>query len=232
MITRRPADERGRTAIGWLDSRHTFSFGEYYDPAHMGFRQLRVINEDWVQPGEGFGTHPHRDMEIFTWIVEGSLQHRDSMGTGSVIRPGEAQIMSAGTGITHSEYNHSSVEPVHLLQIWIQPERRGITPRYDQRAFPDEHTRDRLGVVVSPDERDGSIKIYQDAVVMIGRLGAGVHAEHPIGAGRAAWLQVVKGAVTANGTALAPGDGAALTGERAVAVEARTPAEVLLFDLA
>jgi len=232
MITRRPADERGRTAIGWLDSRHTFSFGEYYDPAHMGFRQLRVINEDWVQPGEGFGTHPHRDMEILTWIVEGSLQHKDSMGTGSVIRPGEAQIMSAGTGITHSEYNHSSVEPVHLLQIWIQPERRGITPRYDQRAFADAHMRDRLGVVVSPDERDGSIKIYQDAVVLVGRLGAGVCAEHPVGAGRAAWLQVVKGAVTANGGALAPGDGAAFTAERAVAVEARTPAEVLLFDLA
>ena len=232
MITRRPADDRGRTAIGWLDSRHTFSFGEYHDPAHLGFRQLRVINEDWVQPGEGFGTHPHRDMEILTWVVEGSLQHRDSMGTGSVITPGEAQIMSAGTGITHSEYNHSSTEPVHLLQIWIQPDRRGITPRYDQRAFPDQHTRDRLGVVVSPDERNGSIKIHQDAAVLVGRLGAGVRAEHPLASGRAAWVQVVRGAVTANGTPLAAGDGAAVTGESAVAIEARTPAEVLVFDLA
>lgn len=231
MVTRRPAGDRGRTKIDWLDSRHTFSFGEYHDPAHMGFRALRVINEDWIEPGEGFGTHSHRDMEILTWVVEGELAHRDSTGTGSTIRPGDAQIMSAGTGIAHSEFNHSPAEPVHLLQIWILPARRGLAPRYEQRAFPPEHAIDRLEVVASPDGRAGSVTIHQDASVLVGRLGADVAAAHPLAAGRAAWVQVVRGTVVANDVLLAAGDGAAVTGEAAVRLHARVPSEVLLFDL-
>ena len=232
MVTRRPAVARGRTALDWLDSRHSFSFGDYYDPTHMGFRTLRVINEDWVQPGQGFGTHPHRDMEIFTWIVEGAREHRDSMGTGSVIRPGEAQIMSAGTGVTHSEFNHSHDNVVHLLQIWLLPARRGLTPRYEQRAFPPAHMQDRLGVVVAPDGRDGAVTIHQDATVLVGRLAAGAQVEHPLAEGRSGWVQVVRGTVVANGTTLEAGDGAALTAERAVRVDVRAPSEVVVFDLA
>src|SRR5262249_35599457 len=157
MITLRPSDARGRTEIGWLDSRHTFSFGDYYDPAHMGFRSLRVVNEDWVRPGAGFGTHPHRDMEIITYVVEGALQHRDSLGTGSVIRPGEVQPMTAGTGILHSEYTPSAADLVHLVQIWILPERRGLAPGYEQRAFAEAQRQDRLRLVAARDGRDGAV---------------------------------------------------------------------------
>jgi redox-sensitive bicupin YhaK (pirin superfamily) len=227
----RSAAERGRTQIEWLDSRHTFSFGDYYDPARMGFGALRVINDDRVAPGRGFGTHPHRDMEIVTYVLEGALEHRDSLGTGSVIRPGEVQIMSAGTGIQHSEFNHSQVDPVHLLQIWILPDRRGLVPRYDQRAFPAEELAGKLRRVVSPDGEGGAIVIHQDASMHAARLAAGDQVEHALAPQREAWLHVARGAVTANGIRLGPGDGAAVTGERALAVRATDAAEILLFDL-
>jgi len=228
----RPAAARGRTQTDWLDSRHTFSFGEYHDPAHMGFGALRVINDDRVAPGKGFATHGHRDMEIVTYVLEGALEHKDSLGTGSVIRPGEVQIMSAGTGIKHSEFNHSPVEPVHLLQIWIVPDRNGLPPRYDQRAFDPAELAGKLRRVVSPDGDDGAIVIHQDASMHAARLGAADVVEHALAPGRRAWLQVARGAVTANGARLGPGDGAAVTGERTITVRANEAAEILLFDLA
>jgi redox-sensitive bicupin YhaK (pirin superfamily) len=232
MITLRRADERGRTAIDWLDSRHTFSFGDYFDPAHLGFRSLRVLNDDWVQPGNGFGMHPHRDMEIITYVLDGALEHRDSLGTGSVIRPGEVQRMTAGTGIFHSEYNPSREKPVHLLQIWILPERKGLTPDYEQRAFAEDELRGRLRLVAARDGRDGAVSLHQDVDLFAARLGAGEAVEHRLRPGRSAWVQVARGAVTLNGQPLEAGDGAAVRDEAVLRLAGREPAEVLLFDLA
>jgi len=232
MITIRRAGERGHFNFGWLDTYHTFSFGNYYDPRFMGFRSLRVINEDWVRPGHGFPTHPHRDMEIVTYVLEGGLAHRDSLGTGSVIRPGEVQRMSAGTGVTHSEYNHSDDEPVHLLQIWLLPRENGISPGYEQKAFAAEEKLGRLRVVASPDGRDASLTIHQDASVYATLLDPGQEVSHAPASGRHVWAQVARGAVEVNGRRLETSDGAALSGEPEVRVVGVEPAEVLLFDLA
>lgn len=231
MIRIRRAEERGRTETGWLDSRHSFSFGEYEDPAQMGFRALRVINEDWIQPGGGFGTHPHRDMEILTVVLEGALAHRDSSGGAGELRPGEVQQMSAGTGIRHSEYNASDREPVHLLQIWILPERAGVQPSYDQRAFPVEARQGRLQLLASRDGRDGALPIHQDAELYTTELQPGQAVTHPLRPGRHAWVQVARGAVEVNGQPLRAGDGAAASGEASLTLSAREPTEILLFDL-
>ena len=232
MIKLRRAAERGVANFGWLDSRHTFSFGEYYDPKHMGFGPLRVINEDRVRPGAGFGTHGHQDMEIISYVLEGALEHKDSIGTGSVIRPGDVQIMSAGTGIRHSEFNHSVTEPVHFLQIWIVPNREGVAPRYDQRTFPDADKRNRLRLVGSSDGRDGSIVIYQDAELYATLLDGGEHVTHAWRPGRKGWLQVARGTVVMNGHELDAGDGAALEREPALTVTAKVAGtEILVFDL-
>ena len=232
MILRRPADERGQTRVGWLDSRHSFSFSDYYDPDHMGFRSLRVINEDRVEPGAGFPTHGHRDMEIVTYVVEGALEHKDSLGTGSVIRPGEVQRMTAGTGVTHSEYNPSRIEPVHLLQIWILPERQGLAPGYEQRPFPAAEMQGRLRVVASCDGRDGSLTVHQDARILAARLAPGDEIVHSLAPGRHAWVQVVRGALALDGSTLAAGDGAAVSDGARLVLAARAPSELLLFDLA
>lgn len=228
MITTRPAAARGATRLDWLDSRHTFSFGDYHDPRHMGFGPLRVINDDRVAPGRGFGTHGHRDMEIVTWVLEGALAHRDSVGTGAVIHPGEAQIMSAGTGIQHSEMNPSPDTPMHFLQIWIVPQRRGLPPRYDQRKVD---VAGRLVPVVTPDGRDGSIVVHQDATMLAARLDAGATAAHALDPGRGAWVHVARGSVQLGDVALDAGDGAAVRDEGALSLVARSPAEVLVFDL-
>jgi len=232
MIKVRRSDERGKANFGWLDSRHSFSFGQYRDPAHMGFSDLRVINEDWVAPGAGFDTHPHRDMEIVTWVLEGALAHRDSLGNGSVIGPGDVQRMTAGTGILHSEFNASKEEPVHLLQIWILPERAGLTPGYEEKRFAPDELSGRLRLVAARDGRDGAVTIHQDAELHIGRLAAGDSVTHAIAAGRHAWVQVARGSVTVQGTELAQGDAAAVSEERDLRIEASADAEVLLFDLA
>lgn len=239
MITIRPSDARGHAEHGWLDSRHTFSFADYYDPAHMGFRQLRVINEDRVQPGKGFPTHPHADMEIVTYVLDGALEHKDSMGTGSVIRPGEVQRMSAGTGVTHSEYNASRSAPVHLLQIWILPERCGLPPSYEQKTFPETERRGRLRLIASRDAADGSVTVHQDVRLLATLLGGGERATYALAPARHAWVQVARGRVRLNGTPLAAGDGAAVSDERALelvgeppSAQGDDPAEVLLFDLA
>jgi redox-sensitive bicupin YhaK (pirin superfamily) len=232
MIVRRPANERGRTQIGWLDSWHSFSFGDYYDPAHVDFRSLRVLNDDRVAAGQGFGMHPHRDMEIITYMLSGALEHKDSLGTGSVIRPGEVQRMSAGTGIRHSEFNPSPTEPAHLLQIWFTPERRGLEPGYEQKAFPEGERRNRWRLVASRDGRDGSVTIHQDAAMYVTSLDAGKTATHERARGRHGWLQVARGAVTLNGEPLQTGDGAAVSDESELTVSATDPAEVVLFDLA
>lgn len=232
MIVRRPANERGRTKIGWLDSWHSFSFGDYYDPAHVDFRSLRVLNDDRVAAGQGFGMHPHRDMEIITYMLSGALEHKDSLGTGSVIRPGEVQRMSAGTGIRHSEFNPSPTDPAHLLQIWFTPERRGLEPGYEQKAFPEGERRNRWRLVASRDGRDGSVTIHQDAAMYVTSLDAGKTVTHELGRGRHGWLQVARGAVTLNGQPLQTGDGAAVSDEAALTVFATEPAEVVLFDLA
>jgi redox-sensitive bicupin YhaK (pirin superfamily) len=230
MLTIRPAAERGRTRLDWLDSWHTFSFGDYFDSRHMGFGPLRVINDDRVEPGRGFGTHGHRDMEILTWILDGELEHRDSLGTGSVIRPGEVQIMSAGTGIEHSEFNPSPIEPVHLLQIWMIPERRGLPPRYDQQAVSlDPGTFHQLA---GGRPGEGAVRVFQDIAVYVARLDGGQRVEHPLGANRAAWLHVARGAVTLDGRSLRAGDGVAVTREDRVAISGDALAEVILFDLA
>lgn len=232
MIDIRRADARGQTRVEWLDSRHTFSFGEYYDPAHMGFRALRVINDDRVAPGGGFDTHPHRDMEIVTYVLDGALQHRDSLGNGSVIRPGEVQRMSAGTGIRHSEFNASQDAPVHLLQIWILPAEIGIAPSYEQRPLP-AGTRGGLALIGSRDGRDGSVTVHQDVRIYAGRLDAGAAIAHPIAAGRHVWLHVARGSATIGGDApLREGDGAAISGEPQLSIRAGGSAELLLFDLA
>jgi quercetin 2,3-dioxygenase len=231
MITVRPANERGHAEHGWLDSHHTFSFADYYDPRQMGFRSLRVINEDRVDPESGFGTHAHRDMEIISYVLEGELGHKDSMGTGSVIRPGDVQRMSAGTGVRHSEWNHSKTEPVHFLQIWILPEKPGIEPGYEQKSFGDE-TKNRLRLVASHDGREGSVTVHQDAELYVARLDTGKEVARELASGRHAWVQVARGSVELNGTKLAAGDGAAVSDEQRLLLRASAPAEVLVFDLA
>jgi redox-sensitive bicupin YhaK (pirin superfamily) len=228
----RPAEERGVAEIGWLSSRHSFSFGEYYDPRHMGFRSLRVINDDRVQAGQGFGTHPHRDMEIVSVVVEGALEHRDSLGTGSVITPGEVQRMSAGTGILHSEFNPSPERDVRFLQIWIEPERRGLPPSYEQRAFPTTERPDSWVLVASRDGRDGSLTVHQDVALYRAAVSPGGALEHRFEPGRHAWIQVISGAVDANGHRLAEGDGAAVSEPGTLTVIGGDgPSDVLLFDL-
>jgi redox-sensitive bicupin YhaK (pirin superfamily) len=232
MVTLRPADKRGHAEHGWLDSFHTFSFADYYDPAHMGFRNLRVINEDRVAPGMGFGAHPHRDMEIISYVLEGALEHKDSMGTGSVIRPGDVQRMSAGTGVAHSEFNASKTETVHFLQIWIMPSKQGIAPSYEQKTFSAADKQGKLRLVASPDASDGSIAIHADARLYAGLFAQGERAEHALASDRQSWVQVVRGRARVNGTELSAGDGAAITGESKVVVEGIDAAEVLVFDLA
>lgn len=225
--------ERGRSNFGWLDSRHTFSFGDYHDPAHMGFRTLRVINDDRVAGGGGFGKHPHRDMEILSYVVDGALAHSDSLGTGSVIHPGELQRMTAGTGVTHSEFNDSKTDPVRFLQIWIMPARRGLEPSYEQRAFPLDERRGELVLVASNDGRDGSITVHQDVRMYAGRFNVGDSTSLALARGRAAWIQIVRGALTVNGQPLAEGDGAAVSDEMRLEVAARVDrTEVLVIDLA
>ena len=232
MITIRPSEERLRTETGWLDSRHSFSFGEHYDPDWMGFRSLRVINEDWIAGGAGFGMHPHRDMEIVTVVLEGALNHEDSLGNGSAILPGEVQRMSAGSGIFHSEYNASGAEPAHILQIWIHPERSGLAPGYEQRDFAADGRTGPLRLLASRDGREGSITMHQDAALYSAALEADQEVRHPLGPDRHAWVHVVRGTVSVNGRTLGAGDGAALSEEQAVNLRAEAPAEVLLFDLA
>jgi len=232
MITIRRAGERGRADHGWLDTRHTFSFADYHDPRHMGFRQLRVLNEDRVAPGKGFGTHTHRDMEILSYVLDGALAHRDSMGTGSVIRPGDVQRMSAGTGVEHSEFNASAEEPVHFLQVWILPQRRGIAPGYEQKTFPEEERRGRLRLIASPEGEEGSVRIHQDVRVYAGLPSTGLELSHELVPGRHAWLQVARGTAGLNGTRLEAGDGAAVSEERDLRMAGETGSEILLFDLA
>ncbi len=230
MITIRKSEERGHADHGWLNAYHTFSFADYYDPRNMGFRSLRVINDDTVLGGGGFDTHPHRDMEIVTYILSGELEHRDSMGNGRVIRPGEFQYMAAGTGVSHSEFNHSPIEPVHLLQIWMMPERKGLAPRYEERNANSTPT-GRLQLITSKAGRDGSIKINQDADLYLAKLNAGDHVTHAVAPGRHVWVHVATGGVTLNGNALKAGDGAALNGESAVEITASQPSQTLVFDL-
>jgi len=232
MMRIRRSDERGRADHGWLETYHTFSFADYYDPQHMGFRALRVINDDYVAPGAGFPRHPHRDMEIVTWVVEGALEHRDSMGTGSVIRPGDVQRMSAGTGVTHSEFNPSGDERTRLLQIWILPERRGLEPSYEQKHFDESERRGRLRLIASPDGKDGSVRLHQDARILAGLLGPGDGVPFELDRGRAAWIQVVRGKVALGDQELGQGDGVAIEGETGLRLLARDEAEVLAFDLA
>ena len=232
MITVRRAAERGRSDLGWLDSRHTFSFGDYHDERFMGFRDLRVINDDRVRASRGFGTHAHRDMEIVSYVLEGALEHRDSLGTGSVIRPHEVQRMSAGRGVTHSEFNASEHDDVHFLQIWILPAERGLPPSYEQRPFPPEQKRGRLRLVGAPDGRDGAVTVHQDVAIYATLLDPGQRVEHRLASGRHAWVQVASGEVTVNGQSLVAGDGAAVSDEAALDLTARSDAEVLVFDLA
>lgn len=231
MTTLRPSTERGHASHGWLDSYHTFSFANYYDPAHMGVSNLRVINDDTVMPGQGFGTHGHQDMEIVSYVLDGALEHKDSMGTGSVIRPGDIQRMSAGTGVRHSEYNPSATDPVHFLQIWLVPNRTGVQPGYEQKHFPLEERRGRLVLLVSPDGRDGSLSAHQDGLLYGTLLEAGESVAHPLAAGRRAYVHVARGQVAVNGTPLGSGDGATLDDVDHVHLEGLGHAEVLLFDL-
>ncbi|WP_029059145.1 pirin family protein [Stappia stellulata] len=232
MQIHRPSHARGRADFGWLDSRHSFSFGQYYDEDHMGFGALRVINEDRVAPGAGFGTHPHKDMEILSYVVEGAMEHKDSIGTGSVIRPGDLQRMSAGTGIRHSEYNHSKDAPVHFLQIWILPERNGLKPGYEQKTFPAAERDGRLRLLGSPDGRDGSLTIHQDVALYGALLKPQASVSHALAEGRKAWLQLVRGTLRVNGQSLAAGDGLGIDAPDTLAIAAREDAEFLLFDLA
>src|ERR1700730_8109652 len=232
MIDIRRAEERGTANFGWLDSRHTFSFGDYYDPKQMGFGPLRVINDDRVSPGKGVVTRGPRDMEIISYVVEGALEHKDSIGTGSVIRPGDVQVMSAGTGIRHSEFNHSKTEPVHFLQIWILPDREGLSPRYDQKTFGKSEKSGRLRLVGSPDGRDGSILIHQDVAIYDVVLGSANSVKHQLKPGRKSWVQVVRGSVDVNGKAASAGDGVALVDEAGLTITAREDnSEILVFDL-
>ncbi len=231
MIKSRKAGERGHFDHGWLDTYHTFSFADYHDPEHMGFRTLRVLNDDRVAPGHGFPTHGHQDMEILTYVLEGALEHKDSLGTGSVIRPGDVQRMSAGTGVMHSEFNPSNAEPLHLLQIWIMPAKRGIAPSYEEKTFTDQEKQNRLRLVASSDGRDGSVTLNTDASVHVGLIDSGREVAHELRPGRHAWVQVARGTVTLNGQELAEGDGAAVQAEPALRIAAKQPAEVLVFDL-
>jgi len=249
MIAIRPHDERGRTRFDWLDSSHTFSFGDYNDPSHMGFRTLRVINDDYVEPGRGFATHSHRDMEIVTLVLDGALEHKDSTGTSSVIRPGDVQRMSAGTGITHSEWNHSKTEEVHFLQIWVLPETRGLQPGYEQKSLPEDSRRGRLVVLASRDGRDGSVRLHQDVSIAWARLDPGQQVAHAPREGRHAFVHVARGAARINDRLLVAGDGAAVSGEKSLTIAGGAPpqssatgrhaeaaaypyADVLVFDLA
>ena len=231
MIGFRDRMARGSSRTGWLDSRHSFSFGEYRDPEHMGFRSLRVINEDRLVPGAGFPTHGHQDMDIISIVLEGTLEHKDSLGNGTRIRPGEVQRMSAGGGIRHSEFNPSPTDPTHFLQIWIIPDRLGLPPSYEQREFPIEQRRGRLQLVAAGGGGHGALTLHQDARLLIGSLRAGEKVTHPVEPGRGVWLQVARGIVALNGTEMREGDGAAAENETALAIEADTDAEVLLFDL-
>jgi quercetin 2,3-dioxygenase len=232
MLTIRRSGERGGGDHGWLKTQHTFSFNDYWDEKWMGFRSLRVINEDWVAPNSGFPTHPHRDMEIITYVLSGQLEHKDSLGTGSVILPGDGQRMSAGRGIRHSEFNPSASEKVHLLQIWILPDKQGYEPGYEQKSFPETEKRGRLRLIASSDGADGSVKIHQDAKLFVTLLSPGEEVRHALGAKRHAWLQVAKGEIELNGQRLQQGDGAAVSDEKELTVRATKDAEVLLFDLA
>jgi redox-sensitive bicupin YhaK (pirin superfamily) len=231
MLTIRRSEDRGRFDMGWLDTRHTFSFGEYYDPRYLGFSALRVINEDRVAPGKGFPTHGHRDMEIVTYILRGALEHKDSLGTGSVIRPGDVQRMSAGAGIQHSEFNHSAEEPVHFLQIWILPDQKGMPPSYEQITVPVQDRHDRLRLIGSRDGRDGSVTIHQNLGLYSALLSPGAKLDHAFEADRAGWIQVASGAIEVNGLHLRAGDGVAAIKETALKIAALEPAEILLFDL-
>jgi redox-sensitive bicupin YhaK (pirin superfamily) len=231
MFLLRPASERGLADHGWLKSYHTFSFADYHDPRHMGFRALRVINEDRVQPGRGFGAHSHRDMEIISYVLEGGLRHKDSIGTGSVIRPGDVQRMSAGRGVLHSEFNHAADATTHFLQIWIEPSARGIDPGYEQRHFPDAEKRGRLRTVASPDGRDGSVTIHADASISSGLFDGEERVERPLAPGRKAWVHVVRGSAEVNGRRLEAGDALGLDGEPALTIAQGRGAEVLVFDL-
>jgi len=233
MITVRPKNERGVANFGWLDSRHSFSFGSYYDPRYMGFADLRVINEDKVTPGKGFGTHGHRDMEIISYVLSGELAHRDSMGNGSVIRPGDVQRMSAGTGVRHSEFNASDSNPVHFLQIWLMPDTDGLEPSYEEKNFSSQIEQNKLVLVGSPDGRDNSVTIHQDVNLYLGSLSEGDRLTHKIAEDRAVWLQVVKGEVELNGKLLQTGDGAAIADEAEIAIASKdSVSEILLFDMA
>src|SRR5688572_10380964 len=231
MIMVRRSAERGHADHGWLDTYHTFSFADYYEPRHMGFGPLRVINEDYVAAGQGCPTHGDGDMEIITYALEGQRAHRDSRGTGSVIRPGDVQRMSAATGVRHSEFNPSATDRLHLLQIWIEPSRMGVAPSYEEKVFSDDDKRNRLRLVASPDGRDGSVTIHQDALVYAGVIEEGREAVYPLVQGRRAWIQVARGRVSINGQALEQGDGAAVTDERALTVTGKERAEIILFDL-
>jgi quercetin 2,3-dioxygenase len=229
MLQIRRSEERGHNKISWLESRFTFSFDQYYDPEHTQFRALRVINEDVVAPGGGFPTHPHRDMEILTWILDGALEHRDNTGGSGVIRPGDLQHMTAGSGVMHSEFNPSQNNAVHLLQIWLLPDRKGLKPEYEQLAFPDAELRDKFNLVAGP---KAPITIHQDANLYIARLDKGAEAKHALAPGRHAWIQIASGTVKLNGAELKAGDGAAISDETEIRVEAREPSEILAFDLA
>jgi redox-sensitive bicupin YhaK (pirin superfamily) len=232
MVAIRRAQDRGHFNHGWLDTYHTFSFGDYFDPAHTQLRSLRVMNEDRVAPGQGFGMHGHRDMEIVTYVLDGALEHRDSLGNGSVLMPGELQRMTAGTGIRHSEFNPSPNEPVHLYQIWLLPERPGLAPGYEQKPFPRAARQNRWQLVASPTAESGSLTIHQDARLYLAELSAGKSLTHTIDAGRLAWLQVLRGAVRFDNEQLTAGDGAAISDQSPLQVTAEAPAELLLFDLA
>ncbi len=232
MLSIRRAAERGVADLGWLDSRHSFSFGDYYDARFMGFGPLRVINEDRVQPAQGFGTHGHRDMEIISYVLEGALEHKDNIGNGSIIRPGDVQRMSAGTGVLHSEFNASGTDLVHFLQIWILPERQGLPPSYEQKAFRDAEKQGRLRLVGSRDAREGSVTIHRDVDLYSALLGSDDDATHELARGRKAWVQIARGSASLNGETLAAGDGAAIEGPATLVLTGTTDAEVLVFDMA
>jgi len=232
MITVRRSEDRGKTKIDWLESRHSFSFGDYYDPANESFGALRVINEDWIKGGAGFSPHSHRDMEIVTYILGGAIAHKDSSGGGGVIRPGEIQRMSAGTGITHSEFNPNATQTCHLLQIWIMPSKRGIQPGYEQKKIDSSAVQNRFARIAAPDPRENEVRLVQDAEIWTAAFDAGVEAIHPLAQGRKAWLQVARGEVTLCQESLKAGDAAAITDLTSIAVRSKAPSEVLLFDLA
>ncbi len=232
MISFRDRMARGSSRTGWLESRHTFSFGHYRDPQHMGFRSLRVLNEDRVVPGAGFPAHSHHDMEIISYVLEGTLEHQDSLGNGTRIRPGDVQRMSAGSGVTHSEFNPSASAALHFLQIWIVPSRAGLAPSYEQKAFAPEEQRGRLQLVAAPEGAEGAVRLHQDARLFIGRLRAGDQIVHALEPGRGLWLQLARGIIALSGIEMRPGDGAAVEGEERIEIDAQTDAELLLFDLA